>query len=190
MSRPFPALFAFFVCAALCAALSACSGATKPKPAPSAPDYLEKIDAYVERGRYAAALALIGERINQEPANYEHYLLRATIFTAMHDDARALADLDAALTVFDKHKRAFTPKEQAVRLAGIHKDYALASYLAERRAAADEAARYRELFDSHAALAKSLDEPTYARLMAMIGRAPEASSEPEPKNGPISTEAK
>lgn len=176
----------------LCAVLGlcACSGADKQKPAPRGDDYLEKVDAFVERGRYAAALALVEERVRLEPDNYEHYLLRSTIFTAMHQDDKALADLDAALAVFERTKRNYPPKEQNPRLAGIHKDYALACYLSERRAEGEAAQKYHELFTAHAAEVKRLDEPTFLRLSAMIGQSPQAEPEAQPQAEPDKTDAK
>ncbi|MBF0481781.1 MAG: hypothetical protein HQK81_12645 [Desulfovibrionaceae bacterium] len=177
MSRPKRALAPLALRAALVLILGlcpcACSGAARQTPADRGAGYLNQVDAFVEQGRYTAALALIDERARLESDNYEHYLLRSTVFTAMHRDDLALADLDAALAVFVRTKRNFPPKEQNPRLAGIHKNYALACYLAERRAEGEAAQKYRELFTAHAALVKSLDQPTYLDLMTMIGQTPQ-----------------
>jgi len=171
------------LCAVLCSCLSACAGAAKQKPEGQGAEYLDQVDEFVERGRYAAALALVDERVQREPDNYEQYLLRATVFTAMHQDDKALADLDAALAVFGRTQRNYPPKEQNPRLAGIHKDYALACYLAERRAEGEAAQKYHELFSVHAAQVKSLDQPTYLDLTIMIGQTP-------PADPPAETQAK
>jgi tetratricopeptide (TPR) repeat protein len=181
------------LCTALSLCLYACAGAAKQKPAADDNGYLDQIQEFVERGRYAAALALVDERIQREPDNYEQYLLRATVFTTMHQDDKALADLDYALAVFDRTHRNYPPKEQNPRLAGIHKDYALACYLAERRAEGQAAQKYRDLFTIHAGLVKSLDAPTYLDLTTMIGKAldnqPAAQPRVEPGAAPGATPA-
>jgi tetratricopeptide (TPR) repeat protein len=182
--RPTRTLPVLLLCLAASLCLYACAGAAKQKPEAGETGYLDQVQEFVERGRYAAALALVDARIQREPDNYEQYLLRATVFTTMHQDDKALADLDYALAVFDRTKRNFPPKEHNPRLAGIHKDYALACYLAERRAEGPAAQKYRELFTVHAGLVKSLDEPTYLDLTAMIGKALDAQPAGQPQAAP------
>jgi hypothetical protein len=142
------------------------SGKDQPQP-----DKQDQVMEFLDAGKPKAALVSADELVAQAPDDYRSYLARNTVQIVLQDFAKAQADNDKALEVFEATKTRYPETERNYRLANIHESMALTALIASRRAQ-DEAERKRleGVYEQQAAQVKELDEDTWKHLCGLIGK--------------------
>lgn len=159
------ALAALTVAIVLCGC-SVFSGAKK-EPSGKELQVMEFLDA----GRPKAALVVADELVAEAPEDYQSYLTRNAVHLVLHDYAKAQADNEKALEVYQATRSRYPEKERAYREAKIYENFALTALIASRRAG-DEAER-RKLegqFAQYSEKVKALDEDIWKDLQGLTGQ--------------------
>jgi len=151
---------AFFLCS--------CSMVSGPKKEPSGKQL--QVLEFLDAGRPKAALVTADQLVEQSPEDYQSYLTRNAVYLVLRDYAKAQADNEKALEVFQANPARYPEKERNYRLAKIHESFALTALIASRRASdPQERKRLEGLFGEHAEKVKALDEETWKNMRGLAG---------------------
>ncbi len=154
----------------------------KVAPADSRPDSekntIQKINVYLDLGRYKAALALANDLVANNSGDYQTYLLRARIYSLLERHEDALRENDRAKAVFNANKKKFSKKQRDFRLAKIDENRAITLYfwgttLTSETKSNAVAKQFNMLVDR----IKSRDKNVYRHLLGVLNAREKGSSE-------------
>ena len=101
-------------------------------------DLEAKVEGFIAADNFKQAQGAADELIARDPGNYEHYLLRARIYSALREYPKSVEDNENALQIFHDKVDKYKAEEQNVRLAKIYENLAF-TYLAAELNTKDEA---------------------------------------------------